>query len=668
MERSKIFKCGFDIHDYRDILPSWREYVQDDFIINQDEWKKGNIDNCVWKKYVPVKDEINSNEYRARELKRILKTGAWIKIKDEIIWLAPAYYTALQYGKVGEVDLEFRLKRLKHVYEKIRARNNKQCMGSLTIKNRADGETTMSISDAMWEMMDGNTNVANIGLQSKTRSDAINPCWSTAQILWQSYPQWLKDEVYSDFVSGDNIAEKFQFMRSANDELGLSARNVRMQYYPCVYNAMDGKHNMKKCILDEVCKWVEAEFYDTFINYSQFIMPGFERRGILDMFSSPADVPTKSNEQVFNLWKDSDTSQMTENGTTKSRVHRIFSNPLDGIQGSYDKFGDVDAQEIYDRIMTNRKAVSKDKLQGLIRAYPLNENEMFDSMDASSIWSNQKGINERKIYLLGARFKDEKTKEPLVVYGNLDWLDGVKDYEPVFRMADKHEFDVYEARFCFSFLPDLNKEPLPNIFNPPNYVENCIGIDSVDKRYAGKRPSDFAMVNHKFLDLKGTGIVKCPTMIYCNRPLPIEISYEDAIKAAVFLRAKVQVESLNTKIVDYFEDRNYLNWMLSKIGMPQNSLIKGDAPSGKTAFLDEIIAMLDAITNVPVNEGDQYLLLLNYFYQLLDDVSKFNPKDTHSRDLSMAWGQSLLGCAKMLFKKARVPSPLNNGVLDYLLN
>jgi hypothetical protein len=669
MERSKIFKCGFDIHDYKDILPSWREYAKDDFIINQDHYQKGDIDLCVWKKYEPVKDEVNSQYYRATELKRILRTGAWIKIKEEIIWLPPAYYTSLQYGKVGEVDLEFRLKRLKHVYEKIRARNNKQCKGTLTIKNRADGETTMSISDAMWEMMDGNMNVGNIGLQSKTRNDAINPCWSTAQILWQSYPQWLKDELYSDFVSGDNIAEKFQFMRSSNEEKGLSARNIRMQYYPCVYNAMDGKHNMKKCILDEICKWIEAEFYDTYTNYSKFIMPGFERRGILDMFSTPADVPTKSNEQVYDLWKDSDTNDMTANGTTKSRVHRIYSNPLDGIQGAYDKYGDADANEIYNWIMAERKAVKKEKLQGEIRAYPLNENEMFDSMDASSIWSNQKGINERKIYLLGKRFKNEETKEPLVVYGNLDWVDGIKDYEPIFRMSDKQEFDVYDARFCFSFLPDLeNREPLPNIYNPPNYVENCIGIDSVDKRYAGKRPSDFAMVNHKFLDLRNTGIVKCPTMIYCNRPLPIEISYEDAIKAAIYIRAKVQVESLNTKIVDYFEDRGFINWMLSKIGMPQNSLVKGDAPSGKTAFLDEIISMIDAITNVPVNEGDQYLLLLNYFYQLLDDVSKLNPKDTHARDLSMAWGQALLGCAKLLFKKARVPSMVNNAVFDYLLN
>lgn len=667
MSRCTTFKIGFDRQDYDDIMPSPIEYSVHDEILNWADHKAGNIEECYWKKYIPKPGETQSIEFRKRELRRILKTGVWISIKGEVVWLPPSYYTALQYGKVGEDNFEFRLKRLKNVYEKIRARNNPQSIGTLTIKNRADGETTSAISDCMWEMMDGNTNVGNLGLQSKTRADAINPCWSTAQVLWQSYPQWLKDELYSDFVSGTNIAEKMQFMRDADDVKGIPARNIRFQYYPCVYNAMDGKHNMKKCVLDEICKWTEAEFYDTFINYSQFILPGMQRRGLFDMFSSPADVPTKSNEQVFTLWQNSDTSQLTELGTTKSRVHRIYSNPLDGIQGAYDKFGDADPQAIYDKIMYDRKVTPKDKLQGQIRAFPLNENEMFDSVDAATIWSNQKGINARKIYLMGARFKDEKTKEPLVVYGNLEWKDGVKDTEPIFRQSEKDEFDVYEARFCFSFLPK-KQEPLLNIFNPPMMVENCIGIDSVDKRYAGKNPSNFAMTNHKFLDIENTGIVKCPTMIYCCRPLPIEISYEDAIKAAVFIRAKIQVESLNTKIVDYFENRGYINWMLSKIGLPQNSLIKGDAPSGKTAFLDEIISMVDAITNVPYDPNDPYPLELNYFHALLEDVSKLNPKDTHARDLFMSWGQALLGAAKLLHKKQKSGVKLNAAVLNFMFN
>lgn len=682
------FHVKFDNRDYNDIRPREfaEEYLRHDECINERDFEKGNIDKCIWTRHVPTAAEIASPEWRSIEMKRILKTGVFIAIKNIILWIPPAYYTSLAYGKVGEMDLQFRLKRLKNVYEKIRVRNNPNCFASLVIKNRADGETTMSISDAMWEMMDGNMNVGNIGIQSKTRSDSINPCWSTAQILWQSYPQWLKDELYSDFVSGENIAEKMQFMRSGNEAQGKSARNIRMQYYPCVYNAMDGKHNMKKCILDEICKWIEAEFYDTFTNYSAFIMPGFERRGIMDLFSSPSDVPTKSNEQVYSLYKDSDASHITfdpitktYSGTTKSRVHRIHSNPLEGIQGAYDQWGDADPQKIYDWIMTNRKNAPKDKVQGLIRAYPMNESEMFDSPDASSLWDNKKGIETRKIYLMGARFKDEKTQDPIKVFGNLEWRDGIVDTDVDFRQADKTEFDVDVARFAFSFLPQ-NKEPLKyaNVIvrgenigekpRPPAYVENVIGIDPFDKRYPGKNPSNGAMVNFKFRDIFETGIVKCPTMIYCNRPGHNEIFYEDCIKACVFNRAMGQPESINSKVIDFFEDRGYMDWLLSKIGHPRNSLMKGDAPTGgKNALLDEMIGLINAITNTPLSENDPYLLERNYFYELLDDISKFNKSDTHANDLSMSFGQSLLGSAKLLFKKTRAPSEVNEGVLEYLL-
>ena len=681
MGSSKIFKCGFDISDYKDILPSWEDYSKDDFILNMDEYKKGNIQNCVWKKHVPTLEETKSTEFRTREVTRVLKTGAWVCISEEIVWLPPSYYFALQYGKVGEDDLEFRLKRLKHVYFKIRARNNPNCKGTLTLKNRADGETTIAITDGLWECADGNMNVGQIGIQSKTRDDALNPCWATAQTLWQSLPRWLKSDIYSDFISGDNIAEKMQWMRNGDEDKDIKARNVRIKYYPCVFNAMDGKHNMKRCILDEICKWVECEFYDTYTNYSKFIMPGFQRRGLLDMFSSPSDVPTKSNEQVYNLWKDSNADELTfENGTTKSRVHRYYSNPLDGIQGSYDMFGDADPNRIYDWIINERKNVNKDKLMGEIRGFPLNEEEMFGSFDGQKMWDNQKGIEARKIYIIGQRFKNNTTKEPIVVRGNLEWRDGIPDTDVDFRMSDKNEFDVSEARFSISYMP-TNKEKLveTNVIvrgesvgnrpKPPRLIQSCLGIDPYGKRYAGKSFSNGSMVNHIFLDLYNTGIVKCPNLFYLNRPQHQEIFFEDAIKAAVFCRSMVQPESINDKIIDYFEDRGYIDWMLSKIGQPKNSLQKGDAPTGgKNAYLDEIISLINAITNTPLLETDPYPLELNWFYELLYDVSKFNRLDTHLNDGTMAWGAALLGSVKILYKKVRQRSPLSSGVLDYLLN
>ncbi len=679
---SKVFKCGFDIMDYQDILPSVHQYTENDYILNMDEYTKGNVENCIWKKEVATIAEINSPSYRQREATRILKTGVWACISEQIVWIPPNAYWALKYCPAGSSDLQFRLKRLMHVYFKIRARNNPGCKGTLTIKNRGDGETTMAIADAFWECLEGNTEIGQMGIQSKTRGDAINPCWSYVKTLWQSLAKWIKDDLCSDFASGNNIEEKMVWLRAADESTGRRARNVLMTYYASG-TPMDGKHDMKKCILDEICKWEECSFYDVFTNYSKFIMPGFERRGMFDMFSSPADKNCKSNLEVYDLWKDSDTNEIdAATGTTKSRVHRHYSNPLHGIHGAYDKFGDADPELIYAHIMRERAKQPKDKLLAEVRGFPLNEEEMWGSADGGDFWDNHKGINQRKIYLMGTRFKDEKTKDPKVIYGNLDWPDGVQDLtEPVFRPADVDKFDLDVARFCISYMPQETKEPLRyadvlvrgiNIGlrpRPPVWIENCLGIDSVDKRYPGKGYSNFGMVNQKFRDLLQTGIVKCPTLIYCNRPAPIDVAYEDAIKAALFNRSMVQVESLNSGIVNYFEDRGYIDWMLSKIGQPKNSLMKGDAPGGKTALIDEIIGLLNAITNIPIQgSGDQYLLELNWFYELLDDVSKFNKADTHKNDLSMAWGQALLGAAKMLFKKIREKSQMNDGVLSYLLS
>lgn len=660
------FKVKFDIADYKDILPSAEEYLAHDYFINEDEWKKGNIDNCIWQRYNPSIGEINSPQFREREAKRILKTGVWIVIKGELVWVPPSYYFALQYGKAGASDLQFRLKRLKHSYAKIRARNNPGCKGTLTVKNRGDGETTNAIHDSFWECLDGNIETGQIGIQSKTRNDGINPCWNYVQTLWQSLPMWIKNDLCSDFISGNNIAEKLQWQRSADEANGIKARNVLFQYYPSG-TPMDGKHDMKICLLDEVCKWEECSFYDVFTNYSKFIMPGFERRGLFEMFSSPADKDCKSNQEVYELWKDSNPDEITENGTTKSRIHRYYSNPLEGIHGAYDKWGDADPDKIYAHIMAERAKMSKDKLLAEIRGFPLNEKEMFESTDSGKVWSNYDGIQSRSIYLLGTRFKDATTQEAARVYGNLEWKDSVQDTEVVFRQADKTEFDVDVARFCFSYQPQ-NREPLKDVFQPPKYVENILGIDSWGKRHPKtQRQSNGAAVNFKFRDLFETGINKTFTMIYCNRPAQ-PIFNEDMIRAAVFNRAMVQYENLNDKVADHFEDRGYHAWLLPTNGQKKGSMLTGDAPSGKGAFLDEVMGLLDAYTALPYVGQIEYLLNNVWFVELCIDWLGFDPRDTHKSDLTMASGQALFGAAKILHKKQRPQSSFNSAVLSYLLN
>ena len=151
MGKSKIFKCGFDITDYKDVLPNIDEYTANDYVINEDDWHKGNTDNCIWRKSVPTLDEINSPIFRAQEARRILKTGVWACISQEIVWLPPSYYFALQYCPAGSVDMQFRLKRLKNLYAKVRVRKNSGTIGQLIMKSRGDGETTMEMIEGLWE-------------------------------------------------------------------------------------------------------------------------------------------------------------------------------------------------------------------------------------------------------------------------------------------------------------------------------------------------------------------------------------------------------------------------------------------------------------------------------------------------------------------------------------
>jgi hypothetical protein len=660
------------MEDYSDwgVLPTQAdldEYLDGDEIINLENYQKGNTDLCVWNN--EPEPAIITMEYIERELRRILRTGVWICIKEEICWIPPHYYFFLKYFKPLGEPMQFRLKRLKHVYQKMRVRNNAQRIGTYTIKNRQDGETTFVMCECLWEAAEGNMDRGSIGMQSKTGDTVQLSCWRTLTMGWNSIPIWLKRELFPDFTSGSAIAEKMKFMREAKgSDMG---RDILIMWGNSVFNAFDSMNNMRKCVLDEVNKWKLASLMKTFINYEKFIAAGTSRKGLFDLFSSPSDENGKHNDEAKKLWDD---SKVRADGSTASRLEAIVSNPLDGIEGMYDQFGDADPDAIKDFIVKRRREKKGTEFEmEEIRAYPLTEEEMFGSFDGGGVWDNAEGMKERKIFLLNRVYKNPKTKEPVKVFGNLEREDGYVDGDVFFRQADVDHFDVAKARFCFSYLPKPeHKEPLRNIFMPPRVVQSVLGVDPYNLRHDpkdGKKKSLGGAVNYQFLDLYNTGISKTMTMIYLNRPHHQDIFHEDMLRAAIFNRSLVQVESRSDKLANYFEDRGYERWLLTEIGAGKDSKRKGDAPSSSGRFLDEGAALLNAYMSLPAHAGDPYLLENVWFEEVLDDMlNNFNMKDTHKADLTMAFMQAMLGAIKILHKKHRKPSSLTGGILDYLLS
>lgn len=286
------FHVKFNLEDYADILPPPPDdYTQ---VIN---YEIDDIYEQYWR--VPLFPHIITVEFIEREVTRI-KHGVWVLIKGVLLWIPGNYYFFLVYGNANGDPPQFRLKRLKNVYKKIQVRKNPRFVGTFNIKNRQDGDTTIGMSDLLWEIPSGELSNGLAAIQSKTRSDAQNPCWFNLKMQWMGYPNLIKDNLYSHFTSGNNIEEKLTFSELADPNNPQDkGKNVIITYGPSTHNAFDGKNNVRKMFLDEILKWVEASFYLTFTNYMKFMMPGKIRKGIFDIVSSPADTNGKHNDEQY---------------------------------------------------------------------------------------------------------------------------------------------------------------------------------------------------------------------------------------------------------------------------------------------------------------------------------------------------------------------------------
>jgi len=154
--------------------------------------------------------------------------------------------------------------------------------------------------------------------------------------------------------------------------------------------------------------------------------------------------------------------------------------------------------------------------------------------------------------------------------------------------------------------------------------------------------------------------------LYLTRPYHEDIFFEDMIKACVFCQAPLQFENNQDRIGGYFTDRGYRDWVLPSIGEKKGSDKLGDAVTARGKFMDEIIGLINSAINIPVDQKEECLLNRIWFQELIDDLLKFNLKDTHENDAVMAYGQALMAAVKLTFQKQRQKSSLTGEILRFM--
>lgn len=622
-----------------------------------------SISEQYWRKE-PVPKSFKSArakvEYWDKEIERCFITGQWIAIKGELYWLTPQYYFFLKHWAIPakKEGAEFRMKRWKHSLFKWLVKSDPRLIGTYTIKNRRDGETINSMSDMVNEAL--TTDAGLFGIQSKTMADSKEVCWrqlmfgfkrlhKTFKINPNGTPIWQGTTDPKKALNFKRIATHIGVNTRLEDYEDEDDQETSIYYAATVANAFDGRE-MRKIVIDEFNKWEEASAIAAYQTYIDCVLMGNARRGLMDIFSSPSETQGEHNDNAFKFWKMCDPRILDEEtGVTKSRVLRWFSNPLEGIETFYDKYGFADADRIHTYLMTRRNAVPPEMRQSEVRKNPLDEREAFESFDSNTQWANADGITARKIYLMKTDFKDEVTKAKKYVGVSLDWKDMVPDTEVVPKIYP-HAVDFSEnCRFLFTEFPQ-NLPKLDNIFRPPKVPNAIIGIDPYDYRRVknSTTSSKGAAVNYRFTNLFGQPERKAIPFIYLARPDKPAIFYEDMIKAAVFTQSLVQAEAKNKNIQDHFEDRGYFDWMMPS-DYNKDKDDKGNSPSGQTGFLDDVCGLIDGHLSV-AEFNEAYFLDNIWFEQLLDDVEKFDRSDTHKFDLAMALGQAFFGAQKWLMR------------------
>lgn len=701
-----VFKCGFDAKSYKDIYPPYptdndiMSYSNGQYLLMPDpplEILNGHIDEIDEQYWIKAEiPDIITPEFIFKEVTR-LKKGCWIFIKGELIWIPPNYYQFLQYGNAAGDDIQFRLRELEAVYEKIRVRVDTRYLGTYRIKDRQSGATTIAMNDLLWEAGCGELTNGIGGIQSKTNEDGEVPCWLSLQSQWLGYPSFIKEAIYPHYASGNNYATKMEFVKQIDPTSPSSkSQKVLLRYFPATYNAMDGKTAVKRCILDEINKWEVCSFAETFAVYKKFIQLGKTRKGVFDIFSSPSTKSGRCNDEAYDFWCNADPNKITDLGSTKNRIRRIYSCPLKGIEGFYDKFGDADPDEIYEHIISERKNIAKDKLMAEIRACPLpikgtfepNEEELFGATDnGTSVFINSQGIKKQHLILM------ESNNE--VVYGNLNWPDNVPfSGIPIFKQYDTNDFDEIYAKFCFSFTKFVHPNASGDIRKaPPSYlVENVIGFDPINREMGSankkvkSRLSEPAAVCWRFRDTSGYGIEKEIIGSYLGPVGDQRVSQMDMLKFMLFTNSMLQIEKADgNSMMQCAYDNGMIDWMIDGrtddfvevVDKNDNQLrkikVKGDMPSGRgsSEFIGEIIELINGITAPEYNESatpDFDPASKIKHRGVTGSLTVFDPSNTEKAHFTMALGQALIGAGKLMYGKKKMKSGLNNEMLRGLLD
>ena len=616
-------------------------------------------------------------EFRYRE------QGYWFYNNGISTYITGTHYMYLQWSKIDVGAPDYReSNRLFFIFWEA-CKADVRCYGMCYLKNRRSGFSFMSSAELVNQATISSD--ARFGILSKSGADAKKMFTDKVVPISVNYPFFFKpiqdgmDRPKTELAYRVPASKLTRRKLETNEQLReLDGLDTTIDWKNTGDNSYDGE-KLKILAHDESGKW---ERPDNILNNWRVTKTTLRLgRRIVGkcMMGSTSNALDKGGANFKKLYYSSDVTKRNKNGQTSSGLYSFFIPMEWNYEGYMDTFGlpvfttpknsikGVDGLPIAIGVIEhweNEVEGLKDDQDGLnefYRQFPRTEKHAFRDESKFSLF------NLTKIYEQ-IDYNEELINEKLIVKGNFQWEQGVKDTKVLFTPNP-------QGRFNISWVPPKNLQNNVILKDGYKYPGNehvgAFGCDSYDisgtvdgKGSKGalhgltKFSMEDAPPSHFFLE-------------YISRPQTAEIFFEDVLMALVFYGMPILAENNKPRLLYYLKRRGYRGFsinrpdkLISKLSVAEREV--GGIPNSSEDIKQAHAAAIEAYIETHVGRIDEDYGDM-YHQRTLEDWATFNINERTKHDASISSGLAIMACNRNSYKpvQERTVKKINLGIKNY---
>ena len=390
------------------------------------------------------------------------------------------------------------------------------------------------------------------------------------------------------------------------------------------------------------------------------------------MMGSTCNALDKGGDNFKKMYEDSNCTERSGNGQTKSGLYSIFIPMEWNMEGFIDRYGNpvfrTPAEPVLgvDGEMIEQGAVDyweaevealkddSDALNEFYRQFPRTEQHAFRDEAKNSIF------NLTKIYQQ-IDFNDQALEAHYVTRGSFSWKNGIKDTEVIFSPNKA-------GRFLVSWTPEKRLQNNVVIKNGIRYPGNehigAFGCDSYDiSGTVGGRGSNGACHGLTMFNMDNAPSNEF-FLEYIARPQTAEIFFEDILMACVFYGMPILCENNKPRLLYHFKNRGYRGFSMNRPDKVYNKLSKTEKELGGIPNSSEDVKQAHAAAiesyiekHIGYDNTGHYRpsdeIGMMPFIRTLNDWSKFDISNRTKFDASISSGLAIMACQKHLYQPVK---------------